>query len=141
MVSIWKRHKTDAWTNTDADNADDIALLANTPAQAESLLHSRKRAAGCIGLHVNADKTEYICSNQSGDICTRNGCSWKLVDKFTYNGSSVSSIVNDIDTWLVKAWTAIDRLSVIWKSDLSDEIKRNFFQTTVMSIILYGCIT
>ena len=24
---------------------------------------------------------------------------------------------------LVKAWTAIDRLSVIWKSDLTDKIK------------------
>ena len=28
---------------------------------------------------------------------------------------------------LAKAWTAIDRLSVIWKSDLTDEIKRSFF--------------
>ena len=41
----------------DADYADDIALIANTPAQAESLLHSLDRAAGGISLHVNADKT------------------------------------------------------------------------------------
>ena len=34
---------------------------------------------------------------------------------------------NDIPTWLAKAWIAIDRLSVIWKSDLSDKIKRSFF--------------
>ena len=34
-----------AKTITEADYADDIALLANTPAQAETLLHSLKRAA------------------------------------------------------------------------------------------------
>ena len=43
---------------TDADYADNIALLANTPAQAESLLHSLKRAAGGIGLYVTTNKTE-----------------------------------------------------------------------------------
>ena len=42
---------------------------------------------------------------------------------------------------LAKAWTAIDRLSVIWKSDLTDEIKRSFFQAAVVSILLYGCTT
>ena len=76
---------------TDTDYADDIALLANTPAQAETLLHSLEQAAACIGLHVNADKTEYKSFNQRDDIATLNGSSLKLVDKFTYLGSSVSS--------------------------------------------------
>ena len=40
---------------------------------------------------------------------------------------------------LAKAWAAIDWLSVIWKSDLTDEIKRSFFQAAVVSILLYGC--
>ena len=44
-----------AQTITDADYVDDIALQANTPAQAEILLHSLVRAAAGIGLHVNAD--------------------------------------------------------------------------------------
>ena len=38
-------------------------------------------------------------------------------------------------------WTAIDRLSVIWKSDLTDKMKRSFFQAAVVSILLYGCTT
>ena len=45
---------------TDADYADDIPLLANTPIQAESLLHNLERAADGIGFYVNADKTEYM---------------------------------------------------------------------------------
>ena len=46
-----------------------------------------------------------------------------------------------IDTRLTKAWTAIDKLSIIWKSDLTNEMKRSFFQAAVVSILLYGCTT
>ena len=130
-----------AKTITDADYADDIAILANTPNQAETLLHSLKRAAAGICLYVNAHKKEYMCYNQTGDISTLDGSPLKLVDKFTYLGSSVASTEKDIDTRLTKAWTAINRLSIIWKSDLTDKMKRSFFQAAVASILLYGCIT
>ena len=130
-----------ATTITDADYADDIAILANTPDQAETLLHSLERAAASIGLHVNAHKTEYMCYNQTGDISTLEGTPLKLVDKFTYLGSSVESTEKDIETRLTKAWTAINRLSAIWKSDLTDKMKRSFFQAAVTSILLYGCTT
>ncbi len=74
-------------------------------------------------------------------ISTLDGTSLKLVDKFTYLGSSVSSTKKDIDTRLTKAWTAIDRLSIIWKSNLSDKTNRSFFQAAVVSILLYECTT
>ena len=64
------------------DYTDDLALLANTPARAETLLYSLERAAAGIGLLVNVDKTEYMCFNQKGDISTLSS-SLKLVDKFT----------------------------------------------------------
>ena len=35
----------------------------------------------------------------------------------------------------------IHRLSIIWKSDLTDKMKRSFFQAAVTSILLYGCTT
>ena len=82
-----------------------------------------------------------MCYNQTGNIATLDGASLKLVDKFTYLGSSVSSTEKDIDTRLTKAWTAINRLSIIWKSDLTDKMKRSFFQAAVVSILLYGCTT
>ena len=107
----------------------------------ETLQHSLERSAAGIGLHVNAHKTEYMCYNQTGDISTLGGTSLKLVDKFSYLGSSVSSTEKDIDTQLTKAWTAIDRLSIIWRSDLTDKMKRSFFQAAVVSILLYGCTT
>ena len=82
-----------------------------------------------------------MCYNQAGDISTLEGTPLKLVDKFTYLGSSVESTEKDIETRLTKAWTAINRLSIIWKSDLTDKMKRSFFQAAVTSILLYGCTT
>ena len=58
-----------------------------------------------------------------------------------YLGSRISSTENDISMCLAKVWTAIERLLIIWKSDLSDRIKHNFFQAAVVTILLYGCTT
>ena len=86
-------------------------------------------------------KRNICANNQTGDISTLDGTPLKIVDKFTYLGSSVSSTEKDIDTRLTKAWTAINRLSIIWKSDLTDKMKRSFFQAAVVSILPYGCTT
>ena len=59
-------------------------------------------------------------------ISTLNSSSLKLVDKFTYLESSISSAKTDINMRLAKARTAIDRLSVIWKSDLTNKMKQFF---------------
>ena len=86
--------------------------------------------------YIHPQKANMIIS-----ISRLDGTSLKLVEKFTYLGSSVSSTKKDIDTRLTKAWTAIDRLSIIWKSDLTDKMKRTFFQAAVVLIVLYGCTT
>ena len=61
-----------------------------------------------------------------------------IQEPFSYSGKSTEK---DIETRLTKAWTAINRLSTIWKSDLTDKMKRSFFQAAVTSILLYGCTT
>ena len=95
------------------------------------------QASASMSMHAR----QYKCFNQTGDISTRKGSSLKLVDKFTYLGSSVSSTETDINTRLAKVWTAINKLSVIWKSELADEMKRSFFQATVVSTLLDRCTT
>ena len=59
------------------------------------------------------------------DISALNSSSLKLVDKFTYLGSNVSSTETDINTWLSQIWP----------------IKCSFFQAAVMLMLLYGCTT
>ena len=88
-------------------------------------------------IHINSS----ISTNLVYIISTLDGTPLKLVDKFTYLGSSVSLTEKDIDTRLTKAWTAINSLSIIWKSDLTDKMKRSFFQAAVVSILLYGGTT
>ena len=65
----------------------------------------------------------------------------RCVKSFTIFWLYTSLQPTDIDTWLTKAWTAINRLSVIWKSNLTDKMKRSFFQAAIKLILLYGCST
>ena len=71
------------WRRKDAEGTPQQQLPANTPDQAETLLHSLEWAAASIRLYVNAHKTEYMCYNQTGNISTQEGTPFKLVDKFT----------------------------------------------------------
>ena len=118
-------------TITDADYTDDIAILPNTPKQAKHYCILRNKPPQALASMSIAHKTECMCFNQTGDISPLDRSSLKLVDKFTYLGSRVSSTEKDIDT----------RLSIIWKSNLTDKMKRSFFQAAVVSILLHGCTT
>lgn len=44
----------------------------------------------------------------------------------------------DVRTRVAKAWSALDRLKIIWKSLLSDSLQRNFFRAIVESVLVYG---
>ena len=55
---------------------------------------------------------------QKEAISTLNGKSLKVVDQVPYIGYHISSTESDINIRIENVWTAIDRLSVIWKIDL-----------------------
>ena len=59
----------------------------------------------------------------------------------TYLGNRSSSTKRDVDIRIVKVWTDICRLSIIWKSNLFDKIKWDFFQVVAVSKLVYGCST
>ena len=61
----------------------------------------------------------------------------KLVDQFTYLGSSISSTKSDVNVRIGKVWASIYMLSIIWKSDLSDKMKRYSLQVVAVSVLLY----
>ena len=85
---------------TDADYADDLALLTNTSVQAECLLHSREQAAR--GLDINSDK-KVLCFKQDNAISTISVKTLKF-EHFTYLGSNISSTESDV---IGKAWDNI----------------------------------
>ena len=98
------RHRLCWWSG------DDLVILTNIPGDAKSLLHSLEKAVGSISLYIYIDKTQYMCFNKEGAISTSNGGPLKLVDKFTYLSSRISSTESDVNMCLAKAWTAIDWL-------------------------------
>ena len=55
--------------------------------------------------------------------------------------SKISNIISSTERYvnidLVKAWSAIDSLSSIRKSDLSEKLKPDFFQAVSVTIVLY----
>ena len=67
-----------------------------------------------------------MCFKQEEAISTLSGKLLKLRDQFKYHISNITSTESDVSIHLGKMWTAIDRLSIIWKSDLFDQIK-DFF--------------
>ena len=42
---------------------------------------------------------------------------------------------------IAKAWAALNKMDVVWKSDLTNDLKRSFFRATVESIMMYGATT
>ena len=59
-------------------------------------------------------------SFKEGTISTLSSKPLNLLDQLTYLGSNISSIESDVNIRVVKTGNAIDRLSIIWKSDLSN---------------------
>ena len=83
-------------------------------------------------------KQEYMCFNQTRDISTLTGSSLKLMEKFTNLRSCILSTENDFNTRLAKACLATDRLSVMWKSKLSDKNKTHFSKQQSCCIYYMG---
>lgn len=129
---------------TDADFADDIALISNSLENAQSLLNSLESAANCVGLYLNESKTEYISFSQTDDpltIKTINSTILKRVDDYKYLGSYISSSAKDFNTRKGMAWSACNDLNKIWTSKLDTKIKVEIFRATVEPILLYGSET
>ena len=129
----------------DVDFADDLALVTNTAAEAQSLLLSLEHAANEVGLHLNEGKTKYIGLNlQEDDVQHINATSGEEVERvedFVYLGSRIMKSEKDFDVRKAKAWGACHKLKSIWKSGMRRDLKIRLFVATVESILLYGSET
>ena len=126
---------------TDADYADDLALLSGTVNGVSELLHSLEKSAADIGLFVNAKKTKLMQFNCDGAVKTKSNLPVETVNNFAYLGSNTESTATDVNIRIAKAWYALKKLSIIWNSNLTDEIKKGFFRAAVESVLLYGSST
>ena len=122
-------------TIMDAGYADNIALLTNL----SCIVWSRQQVALAFMWMQTKWSTHVITKKETSPLKML-----VLWNQWTSscNSEAASHLLElTINMRLIKAWTAINRLSIIWKSDLSDKIKCNFFQSVVVSILPYGCTT
>ena len=84
---------------TDADYADDLAVLADTLKDATTLLHNIEKVAKQIGLYLNADKTEFIFENQDASVGMKSLAdkNIKQVLDFKYLGNYIASTEHDVN--------------------------------------------
>ena len=99
--------------------------------------------AAKIGLHMNAKKTQVMPFNQKDInfiLKSISGDTIAAVEDYLYLylGAWISSSEQDIHARKALAWSACNKLSKIWKSDLSRYIKVRLFRANVKSILLYG---
>ena len=131
---------------TDADFADDLALLSNTIDEAQQMLTSLEEAAGAVGLIMNEAKTKYMSINlaseeQHATLTSSSGNTIEKVDDFTYLSSWIASSEYDFTIRKAKAWASCHQMKKIWKSNFSRELKIRLFIATIEFIILYGSET
>ena len=92
---------------TNADYADDLVVLANTPAQVEPLLHNQWHPTERIGCYVNAphqkNPTDFVCFKWKEAGSISRGKSLKLEDQFIYSGSNNLSTESDVNIYKAKA--------------------------------------
>ena len=83
---------------------------------AKSFLNRMEEAARGIGNYVNVDTTVFLCFKKKEPSLS--GKPLRLLDQFPYLGNNISSTESNVNIYIGKARTVIDRLSIIWKSDL-----------------------
>ena len=139
-----RSRRTAPVTITDTGFADDIALISEGLAQAQKMLTRVETEAAKIGLHMNAKKTQVMPFNQEDVnfiLKSISGDTIAAVEDYLYLGAWMSSSDQDIHVRKALAWSACNKLSKIWKSDLSRYIKVRLFRAIVESILLYGSET
>lgn len=128
---------------TDLDFADDIALIDPNVNTAQIHLLTVEQEALAVGLRISCDKTKYVAipatlTHNCPPIHTRDGSVIEMQEDFKYLGSYMDT-TTDVKHRIASAWTATKKLFRIWKSQISQALKRKFFMCMIMPILLYGC--
>ncbi|BHF85091.1 hypothetical protein SprV_1002824900 [Sparganum proliferum] len=132
---------------TDLDYADDIALLASSSGDLQSMVSRVNEVAKSVGLSINAGKTKVFSScipDQEEAPLGIDGCQLEEVDSFKYlgarllpNGQSKDDIVSRIDA---ARWVFSSLRKCLWnRRDLSIATKIRVYRASVRSVLLYGC--
>lgn len=122
--------------------ADDQILITQDEEDNEYMLRKLKEEYNRWGLDINFNKTECMCIGRTLMDITIDGDKIKSCNNFKYLGSIISNTGTcdeDINSRIIMGKKATKALhSVIWNSNIRQEIKKRIFHTVVENIVLYG---
>ena len=150
---------------TDGEYADDIWMIAETPAALTLALEKLQSATGPLGLDVSVKKTEWLWLSQSephpwiagdengrvehlseverADIVSLNGQICKRVRSFEYLGSIISEdggCGQEISDRIAKSVIALGALNSVWENqEIARRAKIRLVISKVLPVLLYGC--
>ena len=133
-----RSRRVHAKTITDLDFADDIALLSNLIDQARELLLAVEQECKKVGLEINAKKTKFMSFNIDMEfqlsLVDGTGIKRALTEAgkqdFKYLGAWIDNSAQDIRIRNAQAWSALNKMEKVWKSNLSRNTKINLFQAS-----------
>ena len=135
---------------SDADYADDLALVSNSPSKLTEALQVLSDEALKIGLSINWQKTKVMFvesrnSPRPPPVLMVGDKPAEIVEEFTYLGSILSSdgsILKDLMHRIAKASAVVGRSSALWrKPSISRRTKMRIYIASVGSVLLYGAET
>ena len=133
-LTKYRSSRHTAITITDAVYADDIAFMSDTIPEAQSQVNSLETSCWRYRSLCECRKTKFVSYNQTGLIKTLNAKAMKYV----IHTLATAYTEIDVKTPIVKACSGIDGINAVWKSSLPDDIKRDFFQGALETVLVYG---
>ena len=111
-IKPYRSRSVKAESLSDTDFADDIALIADTVKEVETLMQEVERVAASVGLKMNEGKTKFITQNieNPDSIKSLSNSTIEYVEDFTYLGSRITDSESDIRVRKGRAWGACHTL-------------------------------
>lgn len=124
--------------------ADDIAIIATSVEDLQSMLEDLQQASCKIGLKMNINKTQFM--TQDGvDHIEVNGQKIQRVPHYIYLGQMLSLDKNaqkeEIKRRIRLGWAAFNKLEDVLKGKLPMSLKRRVYDQCVLPVMTYGCET
>ena len=123
--------------------ADDIVLISHSAEEMQIMLNDLMQACSTVGLLPNKEKTKVMtnCSRQGG--LNLQGTELEYVDNYVYLGQLVSFVDSEaeINRRITNAWKKFWSLKDLFNMNLSKEIRKYIFDSSILPVLTYGCQT
>ena len=113
--------------------------------EAEDMLQELNEEANKVGLKMNLSKTKIMTNIADNREMKIGDTVIERVDSYVYLGHKLKLGLDnqtaEIKRRIGLAWAAFGRLSLIFKSKMSNSLKRKVFDTCVLPVLTYGAET